>query len=342
MAHNIEQIMRIDRIDVRPETWPLNVPFRISRGAKAEAAVVTVELQSGSHVGRGECCPYPRYGESIEQTLATLNQLDLNAFDVRNLADLRNAMIDHLPPGSARNAVDCALWDLEAKATGHPVWQLAGLPSPQAQLTCFTLSLDRPDAMAEDALRHADCPLLKLKLGESADTDVERIQAVRTARPDARLVCDVNEGWQPNQLSALVLSAAACGMELIEQPLPGGSDEGLAALSPAVPVCADESAFPGSLPSSLAGRYQAVNIKLDKTGGLTAALTAISDARRAGLKIMIGSMVTTSLSMAPAALLAGLADWVDLDSPLLLAKDRTHAMHITGGYLSAPSPALWG
>jgi L-Ala-D/L-Glu epimerase / N-acetyl-D-glutamate racemase len=336
--------MRIDQYDVRIETWPLASPFRISRGAKTEAIVVTVSLGSGTFTGSGECCPYPRYDETVEQISETLRSINLNALGCGDLADMRQCLLRMQPPGSARNALDCALWDLEAKSKSTSVAKLAALPEPQPLVTCYTLSLDTPEAMADDARRHADCPLLKLKLGD-ASLDPDRIHSVRNARPDARLVADANEGWGTTDLKRLMSAAGDHRLELVEQPLPADNDATLAATgmnNSNVPLCADESASPGILMSALGNRYQAVNIKLDKTGGLTSAIATIRDARSLGLKIMIGSMVSTSLSMAPAALLGGLADWVDLDSPLLLSRDRPHAMQITNGYLSPPTPELWG
>ncbi len=331
----------IEKCDIDAETWPLANPFRISRGAKSVANVVTVTLNLSGYSGRGECCPYPRYGESVAQTVATLRDFDWRPFAALDLMEMRRALQHQLPPGSARNALDCALWDLAAKTTGRPVWHLAGVPGPTSITTCYTLSLDTPGAMAANALRHADCALLKLKLGDSP-VDADRMRSVRNARPDARLVCDANEGWSADELGHLIAVAAECRLELIEQPLAENDDGGLTTLAPRIPLCADESAAPGASVSDLLPRYQAINIKLDKVGGLTAALAAAAEARHLGLKIMVGSMVSTSLSMAPAALLGSFADWLDLDSPLLLARDRPHAMQITKGRLSAPSPFLWG
>jgi L-alanine-DL-glutamate epimerase-like enolase superfamily enzyme len=333
--------MLIEKSIARIEHWPLAAPFKISRGAKTQASIITVELTASGITGRGECCPYPRYGETVAAIKAELDNFDPTKISASDFAGARHALQHVLAPGSARNALDCALWDLEAKTTGTPVWRLVGLPTPAPAATCFTISLDTPEAMATEARRHPDCPLLKLKLGDPP-RDGDRIRAVRDARPDTRLVCDANEGWQADDLRCLLEIARSCGIELIEQPLPAGDDRKLAGLCPEVPLCADESAAPGTSISPLAGRYQAVNIKLDKTGGLTAAIAAIDEARRLGLKIMVGSMVSTSLSMAPAALLAPLADWVDLDSPLLLAADRPHGMLINDGMLSTPSRELWG
>ena len=331
---------RIALTAVRPETWPLKGDFRIARGAKREATVVTVELTRGGQRGRGECCPYPRYGETVETTIRSIESFPF-ADTAADLATARTRLHRTLPAGAARNALDCALWDLEAKLTGRPVWQLAGLPEPQPALTCFTLSLDAPQVMADAARRRSDHTLLKLKLGDAL-RDPERLRSVRAARPDARLVCDVNEGWSRSELEACLPALHEAGVELLEQPLPAAVDASLAGLVSTVPICADEAAAPGAVLEDLRNRYSAVNIKLDKTGGLTAAIEAIATARRSGLRIMIGSMVSTSLSMAPAALLAPVADWIDLDSPLLLAEDRPHGMSISDGRISPPSVDLWG
>ncbi|MBU2531417.1 MAG: dipeptide epimerase, partial [Alphaproteobacteria bacterium] len=276
--------------------------------------------------------------DAIARTLGTF---DFSAIEALEPAAARQALLTRLSPGSARNALDCALWDLEAKSRGIPVWRLAALPPPQPLATCYTLSLDAPAAMARQAGARRDCPLLKLKLGD-ADGDPGRMRAIRKARPDARLVCDANEGWSATDLAVLATEAASAGIELIEQPLRADADQFLAQFDSPVPLCADESAAPGADIRALPPRYQAVNIKLDKTGGLTAALQAAAEAKRLGLRIMIGSMVSTSLAMAPAALLGSLADWIDLDSPLLLARDRRFAMTFADGYLAPPSPELWG
>ena len=332
--------MHFDSCDIRIERWPLRTAFRIARGAKTEAELVTVTLAKAGIVGRGEACPYPRYGETPASAVAAIEQALKTIERAPDPAAARTALLD-LPPGSARNALDCALWDFEAKATSTPVYTRAALPPPAPVITCYTLSLDTPDAMAQAAREHADCPLLKLKLGD-APGDPARMRAVRHARPDARLVADANEGWQARDLPALLDVAAEVDIEVVEQPLPAADDGALRGFASPIPLCADESAAPGTNLLALADRYQAINIKLDKTGGLTGALAAIAAARAAGCRIMLGSMVSTSLSMAPAALAAALADWVDLDSPLLLARDRPDAMTITNGLLSPPDPALWG
>lgn len=322
------------------ETWPLAHAFRISRGAKTRATVVIVVLSDGGAIGRGEATPYPRYGETAE----SVHRAVITA--CRDLPsrpeEARAAIACRLPPGAARNAADCALWDLAAKRTGLPAWRLAGSSRPSGALTCYTLSLDSPDLMARAAASARGLPLLKLKLGAGRDGDTARMRAVRKARPDARLVVDANEGWCPNDIETLANVAAECGIELIEQPLPAGMDQILSTLSLPVPICADESAAPGARLELLAGRYDAVNIKLDKAGGLSGALQLLTEARRLDLKVMVGSMVATSLGMAPALALAESADWVDLDSPLLLARDRARGLRIAQGWIAPAPRSLWG
>ncbi|MGE0626875.1 MAG: N-acetyl-D-Glu racemase DgcA [Hyphomicrobiaceae bacterium] len=325
-------------LSARIETWPIEGTFAISRGAKREAVVVVAEVSDGDIVGRGECVPYPRYGQTAEGTLAEIEVL------ASSFVPDRNALLRTLPASATRNAIDCALWDFEAKQAGRRVFELAGIAAPGAVMTCYTLSLDGPDAMAAKASARGDLPLLKLKLGETGAParDIERMRQVRRARPDARLVVDANEGWRPDDLGALLDVAAETGVELVEQPLPEGVDAALAAFPHPVPVCADESAHATQGLAGLTDRYDAVNIKLDKSGGLTEALAMAREARRLGLRIMVGSMVATSLSMAPALLLAGEADWADLDSPLLLSRDRVPGLRIENGIIQPPRPDLWG
>ena len=314
------------------ERWPIDGTFTISRGSKREAVVVVVEVSAEGITGRGECVPYARYGETPETTLAELQALG-------PLVDAKSALAA-LNSKSARNALDCATWDWQAKRTGIAPHLRAGRPAPQLILTCYTLSLDTPEAMAAKARSVASLPLLKLKLG-GAD-DAARMRAVRASRPDARLIADANESWQPSQLAALLAVAYETRFELIEQPLPADADAALGAIDHPVPVCADESAHGAEGIAALAGRYEAVNIKLDKTGGLTPALAMVEAARAAGLRIMVGCMVATSLSMAPALVLASDADWVDLDGPLLLAKDRVNGLVIRDGWISPATSLLWG
>ncbi|HEX9881983.1 MAG TPA: N-acetyl-D-Glu racemase DgcA [Hyphomicrobium sp.] len=319
-------------IEATGEAWPLAQPFVIARGAKTQANVVVVRVSDGHHVGRGEAVPYSRYAETVEGALAALHALT-GPVDRQRLAD-------DLPAGAARNALDCALWDLEAKQAGKRAWTLAGLPEPQRVRTAYTLSLGDPAAMAAAAKAVPHLTLLKLKLGGAGDP--ERLAAVRAARPAARLVADANEAWSPDLLAPCLAAAAAAGVELIEQPLPADADAALAHVARAVPICADESAHTRRDLAGLVGKYDAVNIKLDKTGGLTEALAMTTAARAAGFKIMVGSMVATSLAVAPALLVAQGAEWVDLDGPLLLARDREPGLAIENGWISPPSPELWG
>jgi L-Ala-D/L-Glu epimerase len=319
-------------IEVAGESWPLASPFVIARGAKLEANVIVAIVSDGHVTGRGEAVPYARYGETVEASLAALRALP-GPIDRSRLPNL-------LPPGAARNALDCALWDLEAKQAGQRAWALAGVPAPRPALTCYTLSLAAPEAMAAAARAVPRLKLLKLKLGGTGDP--ERIAAVRAARPDARLVADANEAWTAEMLAPFLDAAARSGLELIEQPLPERADEMLAHVPHPVPICADESAHTSADLDRLASRYDAVNIKLDKTGGLTEALAMVRGAKARGLKIMVGSMVATSLAAAPALLLANDADWVDLDGPLLLARDREPGLAIKDGVISPPPPDLWG
>lgn len=319
------------RIEAVAEDWPLARAFVISRGAKTQARVIVAHVNDGTHTGRGEAVPYARYGESVEDALAQIH--GCTAVD-------RSTLAATMPPGAARNAIDCALWDLEARRQGVPAHVIAGSGPGSPVETAYTLSLDTPLAMAEQARMAGNLNLLKLKLG--AEGDADRMRAVRSARPDARLIVDANEGWARDELQQLMAVAAEIGVELIEQPLPAGADAILASIQRPVPVCADESALTSADIEALTGRYDAVNIKLDKAGGLTAALEMRAAAREHGLRIMVGSMVATSLAVAPALLLAGDADWVDLDGPLLLARDRPDGLVIRDGWISPASPGLWG
>ena len=323
------------KLDLFEESWPLSRVFTISRGAKTTAETIRVQLTSGPVTGQGECVPYAHYGETMESVISQIRSL---SGDLQQGLS-RRELLDRLPAGAARNAVDCALWDLEAKTTSRPVSELAGLEPPKPLITAYTISLDEPDIMAEEA---AGCsyPLLKLKLG--APGDAERITKVRNARPDARLIVDANEGWQPADLETLLQVAKTNTIEMVEQPLPAHADELLADISHPVPITADESCRDSDGLADLARRYDAINIKLDKTGGLTAALELLRHARTLDLKIMIGCMVATSLSMAPALLLGGAADWVDLDGPLLLREDRQPGLSYSGARVDPPVPELWG
>lgn len=322
------------RIDARRESWPLSEPFAISRGFKTAAEVILVTLSDGAHRGRGEAVPYARYGETVEGALASIAPLDPDRLSRATLPSL-------MPAGAARNAVDCALWDLDAKRQRTPAAALAGITAPLAPvLTAYTISLAAPDEMAAKARAVPNLPLLKLKLGGAGDA--ERLRAVRQARPDARLIADANESWTAELFDELIAVAVEARIETIEQPLPAGDDEILRQRARPVPVCADESLRTIDDLPRLAGLYDAVNIKLDKAGGLTSALVLKRAAEAMGFKIMIGSMVATSLAVAPALLLAQDADWTDLDGPLLLAKDREPAIEIRNGVMSNADPRLWG
>jgi L-alanine-DL-glutamate epimerase-like enolase superfamily enzyme len=322
------------------ESWPIAGSFAISRGAKTEAVVVVAELGDGKARGRGECVPYGRYGESVASVMAQIEALRPQLAAGLDRQGLQKAM----PPGAARNALDCALWDFEAKRSARPVHELAGLPAPHALTTAYTISLGLPDAMAEAAAKAAQRTLLKIKLGGNDDYggDAARIAAVRAAAPQATLIVDANEGWHERNLAANLAACADADVVLVEQPLPDGRDQALARLKRPLPVCADESAHDRASLAALAGKYDAVNIKLDKAGGLTEALAMAAAAERLGLAIMAGCMVATSLAMAPAMLLAQTARYVDLDGPLLLAKDRADGLRYSDSLVFPPAPALWG
>jgi L-alanine-DL-glutamate epimerase-like enolase superfamily enzyme len=321
------------------QSWPIAGTFTISRGSKTAADVVVVTATRGAATGRGECVPYPRYGETPEGVLA-----ELEALAKEPPANLdRSRLPALLKTHAARNALDCALWDLEAKEAGAPVWRLAGLAEPQPAVTAFTLSLGSPEEMATAAAKAAHRPLLKLKLGRPDDR--ARLDAVRRAAPHSRLIVDANEGWTGDLLPAMLDACRDAGVELVEQPLPAGDDGALEGLARAVPVCADESANDLSSTDDLARlarRYDAVNVKLDKSGGLTPAIAIVGEARRLKLDVMVGCMVGTSLAMAPAFLLAQSARWIDLDGPLLLARDRDPGIRYEGSLMHPAPRALWG
>ncbi len=324
------------RFIVRDETFPIAGRFTIARGSKTEARVVYVELEDGAHIGRGESVPYARYGESLDSAMA-----ELEAVRARIEAGVtREALQSLIKAGAARNAVDCALWDLEAKQTGVPAWKAAGLKRLDPLKTAYTLSLDTPEAMGAQAAANARRPLLKLKIGGAHDID--RVEAVRDNAPKARLIVDGNEGLSFDDLVRIAPDLKRLGVKLIEQPMKVGEDEQLKGYDSPVPLCADESLHTREELARCAGLYSYVNIKLDKTGGLTEALALKQAAKDQGLGIMVGCMVATSLSMAPAMLVAQGADFVDLDGPLLLARDREHGLDITGSMLAPPEPALWG
>jgi L-alanine-DL-glutamate epimerase-like enolase superfamily enzyme len=323
-------------LDVAVEHWPIAGRFSIARGTKTEAVVVVATIGDGAHIGRGEAVPYPRYGETVDGVVEAIRSV---AAAVAGGVD-RQALQQMMPAGAARNALDCALWDLEAKIAGKRAAEIAGIPLLRPLTTAFTLSLGTPAEMAVGAAAAAGRPLLKLKLG--GDGDWSRITAVRAAAPAARLIVDANESWTAETLATNLSMCAEAGVELVEQPLPAGHDALLAAIPHPVPICADESVHTAADLVSLGGRYDAVNIKLDKAGGLTEALTLLKAARAAHLKIMVGCMVATSLAMAPATLVAQEADFVDLDGPLLLAGDREPPLRYEGSRLYPPEPSLWG
>jgi L-alanine-DL-glutamate epimerase-like enolase superfamily enzyme len=325
------------RLEVRAETWPLAAPFTIARGSRLQTEVVVATLRDGDAVGRGECMANPRYGETQAAVSATLEGL---AGDIAAGRLDRQGLQSALPAGAARNALDCAFWDLEAKRTGKRVWELAGLPPPQPVETAYTISLDTPVAMGAVARANAYRPLLKVKL--RGEDDLDRVAAVRENAPDARLIVDANEGWHPDHLPALAGMLAKLHVQLIEQPLPEGDDDALAGHAAGVPVCADESCHTRDGLDRLARLYDAVNIKLDKTGGLTEALLLRDEAVRRGLCVMVGCMVSTSLAIAPALLVAQGAMVADLDGPLLLTRDREPGLHYDASLVSPPDPVLWG
>jgi L-alanine-DL-glutamate epimerase-like enolase superfamily enzyme len=323
-------------LDVRRESWPIRGTFTISRGSKTASEVVVAALSAGGHTGRGECLPYPRYGESVESVLAAIESL---RSDLASGLD-RHGLQSALPPGAARNALDCAFWDLEAKRTGKDVATLAGLPPLRPLTTVYTLSLDTPEAMGRAAAKEAHRPFLKLKV--TGDGDLERVAAVHANAPGARLVVDANEGWTAPQYAAFAPELKRLRVEMIEQPLPAKADAALAGVPHPIPVCADESCHDTASLAAIKGRYDMINIKLDKTGGLTEALRLRRAAEAAGLGIMVGCMIATSLAMAPAVLVAQGARVVDLDGPLLLARDRDHGLRYEGSTVFPPTPDLWG
>jgi L-alanine-DL-glutamate epimerase-like enolase superfamily enzyme len=323
-------------LDVAVEKWPIAGRFAISRGSRTVAEVVVVSIRDGHHLGRGESVPYARYGETVDGTVMAIRSMAEAIAGGLDRDGLRQAM----PAGSARNAIDCALFDLEAKVSGRSAAAIAGLSPLRPVETAYTLSLDTPEEMAAAARAAADRPLLKVKLGGSGDE--ARIAAVRLCAPDARLIVDANEAWSEADLEPNMAACAAAGVELIEQPLPAGADVALSTIRRVVPVCADESLHTAADLPALRGRYDAVNIKLDKTGGLTEGLAVLAEARRLGFMVMAGCMVGTSLAMAPALLLARSADFVDLDGPLLLARDRDPGLRYEGSIVHPPPRTLWG
>ncbi len=320
------------RIEVSRDVFQLAQVFTISRGSRTEAQVLTVRITEGGVTGWGECVPYARYGETLETVTA----------QVEGLSDTvtRAQLYDFLPAGAARNAVDCALWDLAAKQTGKRIWELAGLLKPGPEITAYTLSLDTPEAMQAQAAKHSFRPLLKIKLG--TPDDMPRLEAVRAGAPKSTIIIDANEGWSADVYADLAPHLVRLGVALVEQPLPAGDDDALIGMDRPVPVCADESCHDRESLASLKGKYDVVNIKLDKTGGLTEALALRDAARAQGYDVMVGCMVGSSLAMAPATLVAQGAHVVDLDGPLLLAEDREHALKFDAAGVHPPAAELWG
>ena len=328
--------MKLRRFHAAGEHWPLATPFRISRGVRTQADVVVVELSQDGATGRGEGAPIPRYGDSVEGCIEALLAL---RSAVEGGLD-RRGLIAALKPGAARNALDCAMWDLEARLAGTTVPALLGAGPLRPQVTAMTVGLDTPQAMGEAARKLADFPLVKVKV--SADDPAAQLAAVRAAAPGPTLIVDANESWDMALLEAMQPSLARARVALFEQPLPAGQDEALRGFKPMVPSCADESCHTAADLDRLDGLYQAVNIKLDKTGGLTAALDLLTAARARGLTVMTGCMICTSLSIAPAFHIAARADFADLDGPTWLARDREGAVRLERGTMAPPLESLWG
>jgi L-Ala-D/L-Glu epimerase len=324
------------RLEVRPEIFPIRGAFKISRETRTEQPVVLVEIHDGGITGRAECVPYKRYGESVDAVVELIRSC---AGDIAAGMD-RQGLSGRLKPGAARNGLDCALWDLEAKKAGKRVWELIGRPAPKPVVTAFTISFDNPEQMKADAAAAADRPLLKIKLG--GDGDDARIRAVREGAPKSRLIVDPNEAWTIDHFTRFSPEFAQLGVEMIEQPLPAANDAALSSVPHPVAVCADESVHDRHHLAELKGRYEAINIKLDKTGGLTEALALAEAARGQGFALMVGCMLSTSLAMAPAVLLAQDARWADLDGPLLLARDREPGLSFAGSEILPFAPAVWG
>ncbi|MCI4680227.1 dipeptide epimerase [Rhodoblastus acidophilus] len=324
------------RLSLDVVRFPLKNPFVISRGAKTEAVTVVATVSQGPRTGRGECTPYSRYGESVDSVAASIE----SARDAIEAGADRAALQKLLPAGAARNALDCALWDLEAKICGVPAFQMAGLHRLAPCVTAFTLSVGTPEDMARAAEAAASRPVLKVKL--AGEGDAARVAAVRAAAPESELIVDANEAWRPENLEENFAACAAAGVALVEQPLPAGADSALAGKGWPVSVCADESVHDRKGLADLRDRYDVINIKLDKTGGLTEALALADEAEKLGFGLLIGCMVASSLAMAPAMLLASRARFVDLDGPLLLAEDHPHGLRYEGSTVFPPERVLWG
>ena len=319
-------------IQAKVEIFPLAQVFRISRGARTQAEVVSVVINRNHFTGHGECVPYARYNETLGSVIQQIESLP---------ADIdRETLQTMLPAGAARNAVDCALWDLESKTLNQPIWQLAGMQMPKQALTAFTLSLDEPENMLKQAKYNSNRPLLKIKLG--TPNDMPRLEAVRLGAPNSEIIVDANEGWNAEIYTKLAPDLVRLGVKLVEQPLPANQDDALVGLPRPLPICADESCHDRSSLPQLVGKYDYVNIKLDKTGGLTEALLLKNKALEHGFKIMVGCMVGSSLAMAPATLIAQNATFVDLDGPLLLSQDRHHGLLYEDSWVYPPVRELWG
>ncbi|MGB0960766.1 MAG: N-acetyl-D-Glu racemase DgcA [Halocynthiibacter sp.] len=319
-------------IKVHEDHIKLAIPFRISRGVKTQADVITVEITRAGHVGRGEAVPYARYGETLDGVMDAIRTLPEDV--------TREKLQTLLPAGAARNAVDCALWDFAAKSTGNRVWTLLDQPAPAPAITAFTLSLNTPEEMERQAQIHAHRPLLKIKLG--GEDDIKRLEAVRRGAPKSDIIIDANEGWTPDLYRAIAPHLVGLGVSLVEQPLPADTDEMLAELDRVLPVCADESCHTTADLEGLRGKYDVVNIKLDKTGGLSEAILLKKAATKMGFGVMVGCMVGSSLAMAPVTLLTEGAAYVDLDGPLLLSEDRSHPLNYDAQGVHPPDARLWG
>lgn len=324
-------------LDISRDTFQLAEVFTISRGSRTQAEVLTVALRDGEQRGVGECVPYARYGETLESVEQQIRSL---AADIANGLD-RTALQEKLPPGAARNALDCAFWDLEAKQSGKAVWELAGIGAPERVTSAYTLSLSDPASMQAKAAENMGRPLLKIKLGGGAE-DIERIQAVRRGAPQTTIIVDANEGWSRDEYESLAPVLLELGVAMVEQPFMADDDEALSEMQRPLPVCADESCHDSESLAHVKGKYDVVNIKLDKTGGLTEALKLRTAAVVAGYDIMVGCMIGSSLAMAPALLVAQGARYVDLDGPLLLAEDRDPPLEFNGSIISPADPELWG
>lgn len=327
------------KLTIEVESWPISGEFRISRGAKTEANVVVVTIEEDGHIGRGECVPYQRYRETVEYTVTLIEAARPHIEAGLELEDLKSIM---KVGSTARNAVDSALWDLRAKLTGIPVWKHLGIKKPEPSITCTTISLASPEEMAAKATELKDSNRLKMKLGGELE-DIERIRAVRAVRPDAQIFADGNEGFEPEVFLQVLPQLEKFNLEMLEQPLRAGSDAIIETLKTNIPICADESIHTRiDLEQVTRRNYSAINIKLDKCGGISEAMFVAQEGRKRGMKIMLGCMVCTSLSLAPIMSIASLADWLDLDGPLFLKKDRVPGIKYDGHLVYPPTPDFWG